>query len=57
LPRPSARDEELAEPDEAESEFDPVDPPDPVVSAKATGIAPAAEPTPRISASAPTRPT
>ena len=43
---------------DAESEaFDPVEPAEPVVSAKATGIAPMAEPTPSATAKAPTRPT
>ncbi|MGB6106566.1 MAG: hypothetical protein WBF86_01895, partial [Mycobacterium sp.] len=47
--------------DDAESlaaeEPDPVDPPDPVVSANATGTAAIAEPTPNATANAPTRPT
>ena len=42
--------------DAAESE-DPVEPPDPVVSANATGTATTAEPTPNATANAPTRPT
>jgi len=37
-------------------EPEPVEPPEPVVSAKATGMAAAADPTPRAIASAPTRP-
>jgi hypothetical protein len=36
---------------------DPVEPPDPVVSANATGTATTAEPTPNATANAPTRPT
>jgi hypothetical protein len=40
-----------------ESALDPVDPPEPVVSANANGIAAAAEPTPKATANAPTRPT
>lgn len=47
--------------DDAESlaaeEPDPVDPPDPVVSANATGTDAIAEPTPNATANAPTRPT
>jgi hypothetical protein len=39
------------------SEAEPVDPEDPVVSAKATGTEAIAEPTPSKTASAPTRPT
>ena len=39
------------------SEPEPVDPGDPVVSAKATGTEAIAEPTPSTTASAPTRPT
>ena len=39
------------------SEAEPVDPGDPVVSAKATGTEAIAEPTPSTTASAPTRPT
>ncbi len=39
------------------SEAEPVDPEDPVVSAKATGTEAIAEPTPSTTASAPTRPT
>lgn len=42
---------------DAESVFDPDEPPEPVVSAKATGIAATAEPTPNATANAPTRPT
>lgn len=41
----------------AESELDPVDPADPVVSAAATAIGDTAAPTPRATANAPTRPT
>ena len=48
------------DPDEAgvsaESD-DPVEPPDPVVSANATGTATTADPTPSATANAPTRPT
>jgi hypothetical protein len=36
---------------------DPVEPPDPVVSANATGTATTADPTPSATAKAPTRPT
>jgi hypothetical protein len=39
------------------SEPEPVDPGDPVVSAKATGMEAIAEPTPSTTARAPTRPT
>lgn len=57
-PRPDRRTGEvvLPEPEEAvdASELDPAEP---VVSAKATGIDATAEPTPRATASAPTRPT
>lgn len=43
--------------DDAESEPEPVDPPEPVRSANAIGIATTAEPTPNATAKAPTRPT
>jgi hypothetical protein len=43
--------------DEDPSAVEPVDPPEPVRSAKATGIAPTADPTPSAIAKAPTRPT
>jgi hypothetical protein len=56
LARPSARDDELADDPAEESAFDPDDPPEPVLSANATGSAPAADPTPRAIASAPIRP-
>jgi hypothetical protein len=56
LARPSDRDDELAEDPAEESAFEPVEPPEPVLSANATGIAPAADPTPRAIASAPIRP-
>jgi hypothetical protein len=46
--------EELEESDVADD--DPVDPPEPVVSASATGIAANPEPTPSATAKAPTRP-
>jgi hypothetical protein len=47
-----------ADPDAAESaELDPVEPAEPVVSAKATGTDATAEPTPNATANAPTRPT
>jgi hypothetical protein len=42
---------------DAESALDPVDPPEPVVSANATGTDATADPTPSATASAPTRPT
>ena len=48
------------DPDEAETSAesdDPVEPPDPVVSANATGTATTADPTPSATANAPTRPT
>ena len=44
------------DPEEASAEFDD-DPAEPIVSANATGIAATAEPTPKATASAPTRPT
>jgi hypothetical protein len=51
-------DSDAADPEPAESaELDPDDPPDPVVSANATGTDATAEPTPRATANAPTRPT
>jgi hypothetical protein len=40
-----------------ESEFDPVDPSEPVVSAKTVGMVTIAEPTPKAMANTPTRPT
>ena len=43
--------------DDVPAEFDPVDPDDPVVSANANGTDEIADPTPRATASAPTRPT
>jgi len=43
--------------DEESEAFAPVEPAEPVVSAKAIGIDPIAEPTPNATASAPTRPT
>ena len=43
--------------DDASAEFDPVAPNDPVVSANANGTDEIADPTPRATASAPTRPT
>ena len=46
-----------ADGEEASEELAPVDPAEPVVSAKATGIAATADPTPNATASAPTRPT
>ena len=46
-----------AAPDPDSAALDPVDPAEPVVSAAANGIAATAEPTPRATASAPTRPT
>ncbi|MFM9032701.1 MAG: hypothetical protein ACKOQ4_00125 [Mycobacterium sp.] len=60
LTRPSARADDDPEPaDDSDDavESEPVDPPDPVVSANAAGIAATAEPTPRATAKAPTRPT
>ncbi|MBU3749951.1 MAG: hypothetical protein FGM52_05780 [Mycobacterium sp.] len=45
-----------AVPDEASEALEPVDPPEPVLSAKATGTDTTAEPTPRATAKAPTRP-
>ncbi len=49
--------ERAEEPESVDAdEPEPLDPPEPVVSAKATGIAAAADPTPRAIASAPTRP-
>ena len=44
-------------PADGASAFEPVDPPEPVVSAKATGTDGTAKPTPSATASAPTRPT
>lgn len=55
--RPPGRKDGLDAPDDDESAFDPVDPPEPVVSANATGIHTTAQPTPNAMASAPTRPT
>jgi len=46
-----------APPDPDSAALDPVDPAEPVVSAAANGIAAIAEPTPRATARAPTRPT
>ncbi|MEI7546189.1 MAG: hypothetical protein WCJ53_15355, partial [Mycobacteriaceae bacterium] len=45
------------EPDGEPAALDPVEPAEPVVSANATGIATTAEPTPSVTARAPTRPT
>ena len=51
-------DSDAADPDAVESAaLDPDDPPDPVVSANATGTDATAEPTPNATANAPTRPT
>jgi len=47
---------ELLAPDAESEALEPVDPADPVVSAKAIGIAEMPEPTPRATARAPTRP-
>ena len=61
--RPPARvlaraSDRAAEPEAPDAEEpDPVDPPDPVISANATGIDATAEPTPNATAKAPTRPT
>lgn len=52
-----ARVDELVEAEPSDGEPDPAEPPEPVVSAKAIGIAARPEPTPRATASAPTRPT
>ena len=52
--RPGLDAEELEESDVADDA--PVDPPEPVVSASATGIAANPEPTPSATAKAPTRP-
>jgi hypothetical protein len=46
-----------AAPDPGSAALDPVDPAEPVVSATANGIDATAEPTPRATARAPTRPT
>jgi hypothetical protein len=46
-----------APPDPDSAALDPVDPAEPVVSAAANGIAATADPTPRATARAPTRPT
>jgi hypothetical protein len=45
------------DPDASAESDDPVEPPDPVVSANATGTATTADPTPSATANAPTRPT
>jgi hypothetical protein len=45
------------DPDDEPPELEPVEPPEPVVSAKATGMDPIAAPTPNATANAPTRPT
>jgi len=50
-------DDDPVEAEDASDELDPVDPGDPLGSANAIGIATTAEPTPRATASAPTRPT
>ena len=57
-PRPDRREGAvvLVEPEEAD-DASVLDPAEPVVSAKATGIDATADPTPRATASAPTRPT
>lgn len=52
-----ARVEELFEAEPSDGEPEPADPPEPVVSAKAIGIAARPDPTPRATARAPTRPT
>lgn len=52
-PRPDAADGA----DDEVSVSEPVDPPEPVVSAKAIGIDTAADPMPKAIANAPTRPT
>jgi len=57
---PSARDDGRdvdAEPEESELEESELEPPEPVVSANATGTADTADPTPNTTANAPTRPT
>ena len=54
-PRDAADD---VDPDEAvDASDEPVEPPEPVVSANATGTDATAAPTPRATANAPTRPT
>jgi hypothetical protein len=59
VPWPERRDGDvvLVEPADAVDEASALDPAEPVVSAKATGIDATAEPTPRAMARAPTRPT
>lgn len=59
VPWPERRDGDgvLVERAEEDDEASALDPAEPVVSAKATGIDATAEPTPRAMASAPTRPT
>ena len=58
-PRPArpARGDGLVAEEAADESDDPVEPPEPVVSANATGTDATAEPTPNATASAPTRPT
>ena len=50
-------DGDVFEPSDGADEFAPVEPSDPVMSADATGIDATAQPTPRATANAPTRPT
>jgi hypothetical protein len=57
VPRDGDDDDEDPEVEAEESELEPVDPADPVVSAATTAIGDTAEPTPRATARAPTRPT
>ncbi|MGV1006336.1 MAG: hypothetical protein ACOYEV_16575 [Candidatus Nanopelagicales bacterium] len=59
VPWPERRDGDvvLVEPAAEDDEASALDPAEPVVSAKATGIDATAEPTPRAMARAPTRPT
>jgi hypothetical protein len=47
----------VCDPGRVSAALEPVEPADPIVSANATGIAAAAEPTPKATANAPTRPT
>ncbi|HPX36891.1 MAG TPA: hypothetical protein PLE49_09335, partial [Mycobacterium sp.] len=57
-PRPERRGEVVfVEPADDDDEASVLEPAEPAVSAKATGIDATAEPTPRAMASAPTRPT
>ena len=55
--RPAPRAGRAVDVPEGESALDPVEPEEPVVSAAATGTDAIAEPTPRATANAPTRPT